>query len=210
VTILPALRLGHATGLAEIGILSSFVPDSVCPMGGSYISATTGEIRGIPAAEPVLQVTFDLEAGGLSDGTSALFVISAFLQGDGGGPIILGTAAPVVMQLGFSAREGGDEPYKTQVAAQWTLSDAAIERIERKRNGGAMTLWPNFQYALINLGTIAPDWPPAAAAYPSAVPGTADIGPDRRAPVGARCAGAMAARGCGLAGRSTARGEGHG
>jgi hypothetical protein len=128
-------------------------------MSGSYISATTGEIRGIPAAEPVLQVTFDLEAGGLSDGTSALFVISAFLQGDGGGPIILGTAAPAVMQLGFSAREGEGEPYKTQVAAQWTLSDAAIERIERNRNGGAMTLWPNFQYALINLGTMAPDWP---------------------------------------------------
>jgi hypothetical protein len=128
-------------------------------MGNSYISATTGEIRGIPGAEPVLQVTFDIETGGLSDGTSALFVISAFLQGDGGGPVILGTAAPVIMQLGFSAQEGGTKPYKTQVAAQWTLSDAAIERIERNRNGDGMTLWPNFQYALISLGTAAPDWP---------------------------------------------------
>jgi hypothetical protein len=69
--------------------------DSVSSMSGSYISATTGEVRGIPAAEPVLQVTFDLEAGGPSDGTSALFVINALLQG-GGGPVILGSVAPVI------------------------------------------------------------------------------------------------------------------
>jgi hypothetical protein len=107
----------------------------------------------------MLQVIFDLEAAGLSDGTSALFVISALLQGEGGGPIILGTAAPVIMQLGFSTQEGGGKPYKTQVAAQWTLSDAGIERIEKNRNGGALTLWPTFQYALISAGIAAPDWP---------------------------------------------------
>ena len=45
------------------------------PMNGSYISATTGELHGIPAAEPILQLTFDVEAGGLSDGASALFLI---------------------------------------------------------------------------------------------------------------------------------------
>jgi hypothetical protein len=39
-------------------------------MADSYISATTGEVRGIPAAERMLQVTFDVEAGALSNGTS--------------------------------------------------------------------------------------------------------------------------------------------
>jgi hypothetical protein len=43
---------------------------------GSYISATTGELRGVPAAEPILSLTFDVEAGGLSDGASELFLIT--------------------------------------------------------------------------------------------------------------------------------------
>lgn len=47
-----------------------------------------------------------------------------------------GAPGPVLRQLGFSAREGGTAPYTTQVAAQWMLSDAAIERIEKIRNGG--------------------------------------------------------------------------
>jgi hypothetical protein len=38
-------------------------------MTGSYISATVGELRGIPAAEPILRLTVDIEAGGLADGT---------------------------------------------------------------------------------------------------------------------------------------------
>jgi hypothetical protein len=73
--------------------------------------------------------------------------------------VILGTAAPVLKQLGFSARVGEDRPYTDQVTAQWTLSDVAIDRIEQSRNGGSVTFWPNIQYALISQGTAAPDWP---------------------------------------------------
>src|SRR5207247_4271394 len=98
--------------------------------------ATTGELHGIPAVEPVLQLTFNVEAGGLSDGASALFLIGCSVHADSGLNLSLGTAAPVLKQLGFSAREGGTTPYTTQVTAQWTLSDAAIERIEKIRNGG--------------------------------------------------------------------------
>lgn len=79
-------------------------------MNGSYISATTGELHGIPAAEPILQVTFDVGAGGLSDGASALFLIGGSVRADSGLNLSLGTAAPVLKQLGFSAREGGTTP----------------------------------------------------------------------------------------------------
>src|SRR5262249_29975199 len=39
-------------------VRSMFVND------GSYISAATGELRGIPGAEPVLRLTFNIEASG--------------------------------------------------------------------------------------------------------------------------------------------------
>ena len=128
-------------------------------MNGSYISATTGELHGIPAAEPILQLTFDVEAGGLSDGASALFLISGSVHADSGLNLSLGTAAPVLKQLGFAAREGGDTPHTTQVAAEWTLTDTAIERIEKIRDGGNLMIYPDFQYALISPGTAMPGWP---------------------------------------------------
>jgi hypothetical protein len=48
--------------------------------------------------------------------------------GDGGSPGILGAAAPVIMQLGFSVREGGDRPYKTQVASDFSGSARSVGR----------------------------------------------------------------------------------
>ena len=39
----------------------------------------------------------------------------------------------------------GSAPYTTQVAAPWTLSDAAIERIEKIRSGGNLTIYPDFR-----------------------------------------------------------------
>jgi len=128
-------------------------------MNDSYISATTGEMHGIPAAEPILQLTFDVEAGGLSDGASALFLITGSIHGNSGRNLNLGTAAPVLKQLGFSVREGGNTPYTTQVAAEWTLSDTAIERIEKIRDGGNIVLYPTVQYALIAPGASMPGWP---------------------------------------------------
>jgi hypothetical protein len=127
-------------------------------MSGSYISATTGELRGIPAAEPLLQLTFNIEAGGLPDGASALFLVSGFIQSEAGPNLMLGTAPPVLKQLGFSHDEGRARPYTTTVEAQWTLSDTAIERIEKARSGSSLTIWPNFQYVLISPGGLA-DWP---------------------------------------------------
>ncbi len=41
----------------------------------------------------------------------------------------------VLRQLGFAARRRST-PYTTQVAAEWTLSDTAVERIEQIRDGG--------------------------------------------------------------------------
>src|SRR5258708_20161913 len=78
----------------------------------SYISATVGQIRGLPAAEPMLQISFNIEAGGLSDGTSAMFFASAHLQADGGGTVILAQATPVVSHLGFRPQHGRDKPYQ--------------------------------------------------------------------------------------------------
>jgi hypothetical protein len=127
-------------------------------ISNSYISATTGELRGIPAAEPVLQLTFDLEAGGLSDGTTVLLPIHAHIQADGAGTVALGQAMPVVKQLGFRPRPD-DAPYETQVQAEWSLSDAAIESIEKARNGGGFTIHFTLGYTLISQGTAAPTWP---------------------------------------------------
>jgi len=128
-------------------------------MNGSYISATTGEMHGTRAVEPILRLTFDIEASGLSDGASALFLITGSVHADSGLNLSLGTAAPILKQLGFSARESGSTPYTTQVHAQWTLSDTAIERIEKIRDGGNLTIYPDFQYALISPGTVMPGWP---------------------------------------------------
>jgi hypothetical protein len=128
-------------------------------MTGSYISATIDELRGIPAVEPILRLTVDIEAGGLSDGASALFLTTGSVRTDAGRILSLGTAAPVLRQLGFSAREGGDTPYTTQIAVDWTLSDTAIERIEKIRDGGSLTMSPDLQYALISPGASLPSWP---------------------------------------------------
>jgi hypothetical protein len=40
-------------------------PVTSVPMNGSYISVTNGELRGIPTAQPVLQLAFNVEAAGL-------------------------------------------------------------------------------------------------------------------------------------------------
>jgi hypothetical protein len=42
--------------------------------------------------------------------------------------------------------------------AKWTLSNTAIERIEKIRDGGNLTFYPDFQYALFSTGTAMPDW----------------------------------------------------
>jgi hypothetical protein len=127
-------------------------------MSRSYISAKLGELRGILAAEPILQLTCDIEAGALPDGASALFLVTGFVQADAGSNLQLGSAPPVLKLLGFSEDEGGGKPYTTQVAAQWTLSDTAVERIEKIRNGGNLTIWPTIEYVLISPGGLA-DWP---------------------------------------------------
>jgi hypothetical protein len=124
----------------------------------SYISARTGELRGIPATEPVLRLTFNIEAGGLSDGASALFLIAGSIHADSGSTLSLGAAAPVLRQLGYDDWADGESPVTTQVPAEWTLSDTAIERIEKIRDGGNLMLYPDFQYALFSPGTAMPDW----------------------------------------------------
>lgn len=124
-------------------------------MTGSYISATVGELRGIPAVEPILRLTVDIEADGLADGASALFLVTGSVHADSGRSLNLGTAAPVLKQLGYSGRE---TPLTTQVYAEWTLSDTAIERIETIRDGGNLTLSPAVEYTLISSGTALPDW----------------------------------------------------
>ena len=124
----------------------------------SYISATIGELRGVPAIEPILRLTFGIEAGGLSDGASALFVITGSIHSESGHNLPLGSAAPVLKQLGFRDSEGGGTPYTTEVSAEWTLSDTAIERIEKIRGSGSVTIYPDIQYALISPGAALPDW----------------------------------------------------
>jgi hypothetical protein len=123
----------------------------------SYISATTGELRGIPGVEPVLRLTFNVEAGGLADGASALFLATANIESGPGRLLSLGTAAPVLKLLGFPEREGEDV-YKTPVYAEWKLTDTGIERIEKLRDGGDLTIYPNLEYALISTGIALPDW----------------------------------------------------
>jgi hypothetical protein len=70
-----------------------------------------------------------------------LFVITGSVHTDSGRNLGLGTAAPLLTQFGFSAREGGTSPYSTHVSAEWTLSDTAIERIEKVRDDDGLTLY---------------------------------------------------------------------
>jgi hypothetical protein len=128
-------------------------------MADSYISATNGRVRGIPAAEPTLQIVFDVEAAGLPDGASALFFLTGSVRADSGRTLSLGTATPSAQQLGYPARTAGAPHYTTQLTMSWTLSDAAIERIEKLRDGGSLTVCPHLEYALISPGTSLPNWP---------------------------------------------------
>jgi hypothetical protein len=124
----------------------------------SYVSATTGELRGVPGVEPVLRLTFNVEAGGLADGVSALFLATANIESSPGRALSLGAAAPVLKLLGFPERDGEEDVYKTPVYAEWKLTDTAIERIEKLRDGGDLTIYPNLEYALISPGIALPDW----------------------------------------------------
>ena len=51
-----------------------------------------------------------------------LFLITGSIHAESGRIFILGTAGPILKQLGFSPRGGRERPYVTQIAAQWTLS----------------------------------------------------------------------------------------
>jgi hypothetical protein len=97
-------------------------------------------------------------------------------------------------QLG-SAAPKAEHPYTTQVAAEWTLSDTAVERIEPIREGRGLTIYPDFQCALISLGIAMPGWQ-----RPSGRSGSrgrvADHDPGRRPPVGQGRPGAAASRRC--------------
>lgn len=148
----------------------------------SYISAATGELRGIPGIEPVLRLTFNIEAGGLADGASALFLIGGSIHADSGQTFSLGTAAPVLRQLGYSDWAEG-KPVTAQVPAEWRLSDTAIERIEMMRDGGNLMLYPEFQYA-VQPGNRDARLAAAAAADPGPVARPAVRRPRRCPPVG--------------------------
>jgi hypothetical protein len=128
-----------------------------------------GDVRGIPGMEPVLQVTLHALTGGLPDGASALFLVTALLQADNGPMIDLGTAEPLLKQLSY----GKAEPHKFPLYARWRLSAAAIERIEQARDGGGFMLQVTAEYGLMG-GTTAPDWRqphrPIRGPYPD-VPG---------------------------------------
>jgi hypothetical protein len=60
-------------------------------------------------------------------------------------------------QLGFAAPKA-EHSYTTQVAAEWTLSDAAAERIEQICECRGLAIYPDFQYALISPGIAMPGW----------------------------------------------------
>jgi hypothetical protein len=51
---------------------------------------------------------------------------------------------PCLETARFCCPEGGSTPYTTQVAAEWTLSGTAVERIEQIRDGGGLMIYPDF------------------------------------------------------------------
>jgi hypothetical protein len=90
-------------------------------------------------------------------GASALFLVTGSSMPTPGANSA-SAPPPLSLDSSVSLLRRRSTLYTTQVAAEWTLSDTAVEQIEQIRDGGGLTIYPDFQYALISPGTAMPGW----------------------------------------------------
>src|SRR5689334_12751723 len=89
-----------------------------------HITVALGEIRGALDSDLALEVELKIYADGFAPGVAAMILPSCHIQG-ASSPIVLGQASPIVIQVGFSLKEGGGKPYHTSEYARWRVSPTA-------------------------------------------------------------------------------------
>ena len=120
-----------------------------------HVAITLRAVRGAFNAAPVLEAELKIRADGFAPGVAAMILTSCHVQGTAS-PIVIGQAELIVIQLGFSPREGGDNPYATSEYARWHLTPTAVDHLERARGGGDLTLYVTPTVILLNHGEPTP------------------------------------------------------
>jgi hypothetical protein len=145
-------ELVRERGISLSGLTQNAIR-GLMPASAFFSVPAIGEIRGVPGAEPALQVILQAVTGGLPDGASAMFLVHGQLQADSGLTVDLGMSEPFFEQLSY----GTDETRKLQLQPRWRVSATAVERIEQVRAGGNFTLYVGVRYGLMG-GTVSPGW----------------------------------------------------
>jgi hypothetical protein len=136
-----------------------------------HLTVALGAVRGTPGSDLNLEVELKVSADGFAPGVAAMILPTCHAQG-GGSPVVLGQAEAIILQLGFTPREGGDKPSTTSEYARWRLTPAAVEHLEHIRDGGGLTLHITSTVVLLNRGEPLQDvYPqPAGTARPNVYP----------------------------------------
>jgi hypothetical protein len=116
-----------------------------------HVAITLGEVRGVPTADPALEVELKISADGFAPGVSAMLLPTCHAQGTTS-PIVLGQAEIIILQLGFEPSQGGGKPYSTSEYARWRLTANAVEQLEQIRDGKDLTLHVSSTVVLLNHG----------------------------------------------------------
>jgi hypothetical protein len=136
-----------------------------------HLMIAIGDVRGLYSADASLQVELKITADGFAPGVAAMILLECHVSGKAGS-VVLGQGQAIILQLGFTAREGGDKPYTTREQARWNLSQTAVQRLENARDGNDLTLHVTPEVVLLNHGEPLQDvrQPPPGAARPNVYP----------------------------------------
>jgi hypothetical protein len=136
-----------------------------------HLAIALGDVRGVPSGDVSLEVELKISADRFAPGVAAMILPACHAQG-AAASVILGRAETIIVQLGFTAREGGDTPYTTREYARWNLTPTAVQHLEHARDGGDLTLYVTPEVVLLNHGEPLQDvhQPPDRAARPSVYP----------------------------------------
>ena len=132
-----------------------------------FLEVTPAAVRGVPARELALEVELRISTDGFAPGVTAMILPSCHVWGvTSARSLSLGQGEVIVIQLGFTPREGGGKTYRTSEQARWQLSEIAAEHLEHVRDGGDIRLDITPTVLLMNTGEPLADVYPQPAGVP--------------------------------------------
>lgn len=136
-----------------------------------HLAITVGSVRGVPTGDVSLDVQLTISADGFAPGVAAMVLPACQAEG-AVSSVNLGQAETIIVQLGFSPAEGGGKPHTTRERARWNLTPTAVQRLERARDGGDLTLHVTPEVIILNHGEPLQDadQPPPGTARPNVNP----------------------------------------